>query len=292
MSKSPSETTRGTTESDGGTTMVGTATTPTGVVRELLTAADAESEQFLLNPVPDVLAALAFVGNEIESVPKIRVLARHETLVWLRKNFPVASRMQNLVDDGSVEIRDTNLDNETQTLVGERGISTLVLVEDVSRYVRTEASELAATVRDSCEAMWDDGDPYSLRTPPLRAVLHTGEERFGESFREGFEASLTTVEDRSDPTDLHEVRLALLLAADGEHLHYDVSKWGETVGLASTASFSRHKTSLEELGVIDTEKVSVEIGRPRQRLRLTEKYRAMADEDGIDAVAAEVAVTE
>ena len=38
--------------------------------------------------------------------------------------------------------------------------------------------------------------------------------------------------------------------------------------LASRATFSRKKTAFEEMGLIETEKVSIDVGRPRQRLVL------------------------
>ncbi|MFW6153464.1 MAG: hypothetical protein ACOC42_03805, partial [Halobacteriota archaeon] len=50
-------------------------------------------------------------------------------------------------------------------------------------------------------------------------------------------------------------------------LLYDVSKWGEDIGLASKATFSRKKSELEDAGVIDTEKEYIDVGRPRLRLK-------------------------
>ncbi|MFB6175911.1 MAG: DUF5821 family protein, partial [Halobaculum sp.] len=111
----------------------------------------------------------------------------------------------------------------------------------------------------------------------------------GPEFERGFEASLDVAQGLRDRTKFHEVKAALVVAAHGELLHYDVSKWGEDSGLASTASFSRHKSQLEDEDVIETEKQPVEMGRPRQRLKLTEEYRQIAAEEGIEKVIARVA---
>lgn len=85
---------------------------------------------------------------------------------------------------------------------------------------------------------------------------------------------------RGDGDGLDEVTISLLVAARNEVLLYDISKWGEDVGIASKATFSRTKTKLEELGLIDTEKVPIDVGRPRLRLKLgaDELVAAGADE--------------
>ena len=59
------------------------------------------------------------------------------------------------------------------------------------------------------------------------------------------------------------VEIMLILAARNEVLFYDVSKWGEDTGIASKATFSRAKSALEDAGLIETEKVPLDIGRPR-----------------------------
>ena len=84
----------------------------------------------------------------------------------------------------------------------------------------------------------------------------------------------TETVDSESPLD--EVAISLIVAAKNRVLLYDISKWGEDVGLASKATFSRTKTHLEDTGLIDTEKVPIDVGRPRLRLRF-------ADEDLHDA---------
>ncbi|WP_394338167.1 transcriptional regulator TbsP domain-containing protein [Halorubrum ezzemoulense] len=67
------------------------------------------------------------------------------------------------------------------------------------------------------------------------------------------------------------VEIMLILAARNEVLLYDISKWGEHTGIASKATFSRVKSALEDAGLIETEKVPVDIGRPRLRLIATDE---------------------
>lgn len=95
--------------------------------------------------------------------------------------------------------------------------------------------------------------------------------------------SLTTA--RGDGDGLDEVTISLLVAAKNEELLYDISKWGEDVGIASKATFSRAKTTLEEMGLIDTEKVPIDVGRPRLRLRFAHERLQSASADELASVA-------
>ena len=82
--------------------------------------------------------------------------------------------------------------------------------------------------------------------------------------------------------------ISLLIAAKNEVLLYDISKWGEDVGIASKATFSRTKSRLEESGVITTEKVPIDVGRPRLRLQLGDGRLREAPADNPAAVAADI----
>ncbi|MFB6177166.1 MAG: DUF5821 family protein, partial [Halobaculum sp.] len=46
------------------------------------------------------------------------------------------------------------------------------------------------------------------------------------------------------------------------------------------ATFSRTKTRLEDVGIVDTEKVPIDVGRPRLRLKLgDDRLREASSED-------------
>jgi predicted transcriptional regulator len=106
-------------------------------------------------------------------------------------------------------------------------------------------------------------------------------------------ADLEAVLDSLRETDgnegaLDEVTVSLLVAAKNDVLLYDISKWGEDIGLASKATFSRTKTELEDVGLIETEKVPIDVGRPRLRLRLGDDRLLEADADQLAAVARDI----
>uniref|UniRef100_UPI001E507812 transcriptional regulator TbsP domain-containing protein n=1 Tax=Halegenticoccus soli TaxID=1985678 RepID=UPI001E507812 len=53
----------------------------------------------------------------------------------------------------------------------------------------------------------------------------------------------------------------------------------------SKATFSRTKTRLEDMGLIDTEKVPIDVGRPRLRLKLGDDRLRRADAGDLAGVA-------
>jgi hypothetical protein len=96
-------------------------------------------------------------------------------------------------------------------------------------------------------------------------------------------SSLTTARGNGEGRD--EVTISLILAARNGELLYDISKWGEDVGLASKATFSRTKSALEDLGLIATEKVPIDVGRPRLRLKFADERLRTASADELASVA-------
>jgi hypothetical protein len=133
---------------------------------------------------------------------------------------------------------------------------------------------------------WDDAEAFNLRTPAISRVQSTLRENLGEPTADDFENVLASLETaRGDGDGLDEVTISLLVAAKNEDLLYDISKWGEDVGIASKATFSRTKSRMEEMGLIDTEKVPIDVGRPRLRLKLGDDRLREASADDLASVA-------
>ena len=119
--------------------------------------------------------------------------------------------------------------------------------------------------------------------------METLEADIGPDAAADFETVLDSLETaRGDGEGLDEVTISLLVAAKNGELLYDISKWGEDVGVASKATFSRTKTQLEDNGLLDTEKVPIDVGRPRLRLLLGDSRLGEADAEDIAGVAQEM----
>ncbi|MDB2265413.1 DUF5821 family protein [Halorubrum ezzemoulense] len=103
-------------------------------------------------------------------------------------------------------------------------------------------------------------------------MKQTLREEIGDDAADELNEVLTHAEEISNSNEyLSIVEIMLILAARNEVLFYDVSKWGEDTGIASKATFSRAKSALEDAGLIETEKVPLDTGRPRLGLIATDK---------------------
>lgn len=245
---------------------------------------------YFLNPPEALLRPLieSLRRSAPESTPTVRVVGDGTILRRFRKDFEAAATAAELVADGTLDLRTHERTAETPVLVGPDGLFVPVVVGGVNTTVAARGTEFVADVVDHCRANWERGDRFSLRTPPLATVRETLGAALGAMARADFDAALETVESGRDPTDFDAVLVALLIGGKHEALHYNVSKWGEDIGLASKATFSRKKGQLEEMGVVTTEKVAVEMGRPRQRLFLTDDYHERLRAEGIAGIVSNV----
>ena len=112
----------------------------------------------------------------------------------------------------------------------------------------------------------EDAEAHTLSQSSRARLLETAASTFGPAYRGDFETVLSI--DSSPEQQFDPVVLSLLLGATHGELLFDLSRWGEDLGLAIIATFSRRKTDLEEQGYLQTEAISQDVGRPRQRLQI------------------------
>ena len=209
----------------------------------------------------------------------VRLLADERVLKDVLEDFLVGSLAADLVDAGRLELRTAGLESNT-LLVSEDRVLAIVDAGDRVGGLGTDESTFVDGVRDRYDATWDDAEEHDLRTPPISRVRNTLRDDLSRGVADDFDAVMGSLETaRGDGDGLDEVTVSLLVAARNEALLYDISRWGEDVGIASKATFSRTKTRLEELGLLDTEKVPIDVGRPRLRLVLGESRLQEAGPD-------------
>ncbi|MCO8243630.1 MULTISPECIES: DUF5821 family protein [unclassified Haladaptatus] len=224
----------------------------------------------IVNPAPNVfqtvmLTAASFDGD----LPHMQVLADPDVLKASLDDFILASQVSDLIDQDSLELRTTGDIARSSLLVSDDEVVTVITLDGELTGLRSTDGDLVENVQSTFSDDWEDGDVYSLRTPPLSRIQETLSEDFGDDVEEDFMMVVDSVDTiPGEDDELDEVAIALLVAANNEVLLYDISKWGEDTGVASKATFSRTKTRLEDRGLIDTEKVPIDVGRPRLRLIL------------------------
>lgn len=242
------------------------------VLERVLDAAD--DGVVVVAPGPETVEGL--VRGLGEESPSVRLLADTGALKAATGDFLVAGRAANHVEDGVLEAR--RYDEGTNALLVSRSsVTAVVRGDDHAAGLTTDDEAFVADANGRFADAWADAETYDLRTPPLTRVRDTLEAELGESTAEDFDAVLSALDAVRDDTGLDEVTVSLLVAARNGDLLYDISRWGEDVGIASKATFSRAKTRMEESGVIETEKVPIDVGRPRLRLQLGDERLDVAD---------------
>jgi hypothetical protein len=218
----------------------------------------------VVDPDESAVEALVDVLSTETDPPETHVTTGESTLKQATDDFFVASRAADLVAEGTLSLVADEAVGHT-LLVANGAVHAVVRADDRVAALSTDDDEFVRTAVETARARNDKADPFSLRTPPLSRVRETLAETAGQDALADFDAALDACHETG--VDVAEVTLSLLVAARNDVLLYDVSRWGEDVGIASKATFSRTKSRLEDAGLIDTEKVPIEVGRPRLRLK-------------------------
>lgn len=233
----------------------------------LESALPSAGDVYVVNPAREAIHALVSTLDSLESPLTVRLLSPERPLKSVMDDFLVASTAADLIEAGTLSLRVTDDRPVNSLVVTDDAVVSLVTASDATAGLTTEDEAFVAETVTFYEEIWETASEFTLRTPPLSRVRSTLAAEISEEARADFDAVLDSVSTASDD-GLDEVTISLLVAAKNRELLYDISKWGEDVGLASKATFSRTKTRLEDAGLVDTEKVPIDVGRPRLRLRL------------------------
>jgi hypothetical protein len=244
---------------------------------------DVGANPLVVAPTRGVVDAAAAVATR-EDAPTARLLAAAEPFQTARRDFFCATRLADLAA-GPDGIR-TGQSVGDAVVVGDDRAFALVSCGDCAGAVSAVGSD-ADRLRDGYETAFADGDTVSLRTPGRQALLERATEELGEAVAADLRAATAAADDGvgGDLTD--GVSLLVLVGAVHSRQLYRLGSWAEDADLASKATVSRAKQRLEKAGLIETEKVPADVGRPRQRLHAVEEsyadgealYTAVADID-------------
>lgn len=245
---------------------------------------DATGELYLVNPSREILEVTIPAIESADDV-SVRLLAGERVLKDILDDFIVGSTAADLIDEERLALR--TFDGPTNTLiVSDEAVTAVVSAGGKVAGLVTDDTEFVSAAREQYESEWESSESFKLRTPPISRVRSTLSDEIGSGVADDFDGVLTSLETaRGNGDGLDEVTISLLVAAKNEELLYDISKWGEDVGIASKATFSRTKTRLEEMGLVDTEKVPIDVGRPRLRLVLGDERLQGTSSDDLANVA-------
>ena len=254
--------------------------TTADVYRLLLADTSPSSDVFAAGLAEEPAAALIDALTAIDDPPTVQFLVTEDFLKWFRRDFHLASTAADMIDAGTLAMRVTDGAVENTILVTDDTVLSLVTTDGHAAGLTTDDEAFVQSMREQCSEAWADAATADLRTPPRSQVYETLTDTFGSDIKADYHAMLDALDTTrsggygaTNSDDLNEVELAVLVGAKHEVQLFELSKWGEQAGLASKATFSRTKNRLEDEGIITTEKIPTDIGRPRQRLMLGEHLR-------------------
>jgi hypothetical protein len=224
-----------------------------GIVDTFGNVLEQTDNAFLVNPsrtvVEDVLADLT-VDSEIS----VRLFVAEAALKTVVSEFVVASTLADLARTDVLSVRLLESVPRYSLLVTDTEVVSFVDYNGDMAGLATEADTFVAETYDEYERRWAAAERYMPQAPPISRIRETLEANLSEAVMTDFDRALARVEDIGDRSPVGEVGVALLVAAKHDALLYDISQWGEEIGLASKATFSRTKNSLEETDLVETEK--------------------------------------
>jgi hypothetical protein len=228
---------------------------------------------YLVRPTPKIIDAIIQIARK-QSSPTIHVLAAESDLLSVRQQFPIATFAADLVEQDDLTLTPTVPAGRGTFIVTEEAVHTVGHVDDHQLVFST--SDIPDGLIETCETHRESSKSFDLRTPAWSTVLETLAERFGTDVREDFATAIESIRTDIEEPQHNAANIALLVAARHELLLYDISGWGEDIRLYSKATFSRAKTTLEDHGVLETEKVPGDVGRPRLRLQIVDEYTSQS----------------
>jgi len=202
------------------------------------------------------------------------ILTSKATADNLRKSFPLNSKIKEILEQHNATLYMTEEPSLPTTVIDGNQAHYYVRMGSVRRFVKLSDGEIGTLLANEFESLLESASRVEMDTPVWSELLAKLESVVGLQTRSEFEQLIEAAK-LEEMDSLDAVSVALIAAAQSGALSYDLGKWAEETGVASKATISRRKTALETDGVIYTEKVPVEVGRPRQRLLLSDDISAV-----------------
>jgi hypothetical protein len=227
---------------------------------------------YIVRPSAELIDLLVRTVSR-QTAPPLHVLATEAELKSLRRRFLSASRAAELISHDQLTLTPSVPDGWGTVVTSKNAALAVAYVAD--HQLAFETTAVPDGLIDTCASHHEAGKQFDLRTPPWVTVTETLAETLGEAVRDDFTTAIEVMDSLSKPA-IDEAGCALLVAARHERLLYDVSGWGDDIRLCSKATFSRVKGDLDDAAILESEKVQMDVGRPRLRLTLADEYASLS----------------
>lgn len=187
----------------------------------------------------------------------------------VRLNFPLNSKIAELAKQNRLSLYSTDVKSLSNIMLDDSNLYGLARLGEIEQFAKSTDKDLSTKIHKEFTQIKSTGELIETDILAWSDLLTQLGETVGAETRREFERLIEAAR-IDDLGALDDISVAIIAAAQSGALLSDLGNWAEEVHLASKATFSRRKQSLEEEEIICTEKVPVEIGRPKQRLLLSD----------------------
>lgn len=184
-------------------------------------------------------------------------------------NFPLNSKTAELVKQNRLSLYSTETKPLSNIVLDGSDFYNLIRLGEIEQFAKSTDKDHSTKIDEEFTRMKDTSELIKLDILAWSVLLTQLEETVDTETRREFERLIEAARIENLGA-LDDISVAIIAAAQSGALLNDLGNWAEEVHLASKATFSRRKQNLEEEGIIYTEKVPIEVGRPKQRLLLSD----------------------
>lgn len=248
----------------------------------LLRRVETESTVYLVDPRIDDFATVVVAATRVSRPPTIDVLLDPTVYRRVQRWFPAAARLGDLVADDTVSVRHLAEIDTSPVIITPEHVAPILRVGSIYRVVPAEEPTRLSALQTAVARLWDRGTAVDTDDLPRWSTLvASARETLGDSVAAGVKTALTVADETENARDFDPTRAFVLVAAARESLLLETGGWTTETNVASRATVSRKKGELEAENVLTTEQTEIPVGRPRQRLLLTDAATATLDEHGL-----------
>lgn len=228
--------------------------------------------------VTHVVTILSDLGDDAPG--QVRLLSTEEAFDEALNRFFTATRAAELAQD-RLRLRTTDASTLPSLLITSDELVTVVtLPGDRAVRIETADDDVLLAVRSRYLDAMGAAAEYRVSQPPYSQLLEEMGSRVGDATRTDLDQIVEAgVDVRSTRDGLDEVELTILLGARNGAMLMDLARWAEDTRVASRSTMSNRKRELEDAGLVTTEDVVHGVGRPKQRLGLSEQLESLDPTD-------------
>lgn len=248
-----------------------------GIVNDVI---DGSSEVYLVGGhVEDIRSAVASVwtlrGEAGHSNIKLTLIGAKDVLKEALDDLVIGSWFSEMVKygEGAVFVTDQK---QSRLVIGDQSAYTVIDTPGGDVYLSTDDGDSVQELKAKYDEIVDSESTFKIRVPTISSIRSSLDDVFDDGVIETFDEVFTHLS--KEERQIKNTTIFLLIAAYEGLLQYDISRFGNDVGVASTATFSRDKGQLEDENLIETKKVPRDIGRPRLRIHLHDSVKDEVEE--------------